>query len=63
MVKDVINDLKRRKLNIIPTSLPSKIRRVGEKELEVTIKNQQTKEETTETFETVLMAVGRHATT
>lgn len=64
MVNILLNDLRQRKVNIVETSLPTSITKREDGKLEVTVQNQLTKElKSPEEFDTVLFAVGRHATT
>ena len=64
MVNEVLNDLRQRKVVIHETSLPQSIRKKENGRLEVIVKNQKTGEvKDAEEYDTVLMAVGRTATT
>lgn len=63
MVKEVLQDLKQRNVQIIPTSLPSSLRQTKEG-IEVITKNQLTGELSPPSiYHTVLFAVGRSPTT
>lgn len=63
MVAFILDDLKHRGVNIVPTSLPTSLEKDEAGQITAEIQNQVDKTTTTGKFDTVLFAVGRSANT